>query len=358
MAHEIDESTGRAACMVVGTPAWHRLGTVVSEAQKSSEAIVLAGQDFTVEKWPLQTYGLDRHGAAQVLDVEDQYATVRTDTGAVLGVVSGQYRVFQNREAFDFMDELVGEKLARYETAGALRGGRRVWMLARIPQELRVGNTDDTILPYVLLANSHDGSLALRVVPTSVRVVCQNTLNLALGRAGSTGLAIRHLDSLEDRVHEARESLGLFLDRIERFQEEVDALAATPLTDSQAKSYFSEVFDLPAPGRLLERMLDSQEERGRFMRALLEAHAERTERQKAADARLLEQLVENYHNGTNTLPGIEGTAWAAYNAVSQYVDHQGRGAGTDSKLNSIWFGEGNQLKQQAFATALEMAGSA
>jgi hypothetical protein len=73
-------------------------------------------------------------------------------------------------------------------------------MLARIPKELRVGNTDDTILPYVLLANSHDGSLALRVVPTSVRVVCQNTLNLALGRAGSTGVAIRHLDSLEDRV--------------------------------------------------------------------------------------------------------------------------------------------------------------
>jgi hypothetical protein len=148
------------------------------------------------------------------------------------------------------------------------------------------------------------------------------------------------------------------MERVEHFQEEVDALAATPLTDAQAKSYFSEVFDLPAPGRLLDRMLDSQEERGRFMRELLEAHAERTERQKAADARLLEQLVENYHNGTNTLPGIEGTAWAAYNAVSQYVDHQGRGAGTDGRLNSIWFGDGNAVKQQAFATALEMAGAA
>jgi phage/plasmid-like protein (TIGR03299 family) len=197
--HEIDESTGRPACMVVGTPAWHQRGVVVSEAQTSAEAITLAGQDWLVEKWALQTYGI-RQGAPLVLDVEDQYATVRTDTGAVLGVVSGLYRIFQNREAFDFMDELVGEKLALYETAGALRGGRRVWMLARIPKELRVGNTDDTILPYVLLASSHDGSLALRVIPTTVRVVCQNTLNLALSRAGSTGVTIRHLDSLEGRV--------------------------------------------------------------------------------------------------------------------------------------------------------------
>jgi phage/plasmid-like protein (TIGR03299 family) len=358
MAHEIDQTTGRAAVFVTGEPAWHGLGTVVSEAQTSAEAITLAGLDWQVEKWPLQTYGLDRHGAAQVLDVDDQYATVRTDTGAVLGVVSGQYRLYQNAEAFSFLDELVGEKLALYETAGALRGGRRVWMLAKLPQELRVGRTEDVIDTYLLLANSHDGSLALRVIPTTVRVVCQNTLNLALSQAGSAGVTIRHLDSLEDRVQEAREHLGLFVDRIGRFQEEVDALAATPLSDSQAKSYFSEVFDLPAPGRLLDRMLDSQEERGRFMRELLEAHAERSERQKAADARLLEQLVENYHNGTNTLPGIEGTAWAAYNSVSQFVDHQGRGAGTDSKLNSIWFGEGNQLKQTAFARALELAGAA
>jgi phage/plasmid-like protein (TIGR03299 family) len=356
--HEIDESTGRPAVFVTGQPAWHGLGTVVSEAQTSAEAITLAGLDWTVEKWPLQTYGLDRHGAAQVLDVEDQYATVRTDTGAVLGVVSGQYRLYQNAEAFSFLDELVGSQLARYETAGALRGGRRVWMLAKLPQELRVGRTEDVIEPYLLLANSHDGSLALRVIPTTVRVVCQNTLNLALSRAGSTGVVIRHLESLEDRVHEAREHLGLFVDRIERFAEEVNTLASVSLTDGQAKSYFSEVFDLPAPGRLLDRMLDSQEDRGRFMRELLEAHAERTERQKAADARLLEQLVENYHNGTNTLRGIEGTAWAAYNAVSQYVDHQGRGSGTDSKLNSIWFGEGNTVKQTAFARALEMAGAA
>jgi phage/plasmid-like protein (TIGR03299 family) len=358
MAHEIDQTTGLAAVFVTGQPAWHGLGTVVSEAQTSAEAIGLAGLDWQVEKWPLQTYGLDRHGAAQVLDVEDQYATVRTDTGAVLGVVSGQYRVFQNRDAFDYLDGLVGEKLARYETAGSLRGGRRVWMLAKLPQELRVGRTDDIIEPYLLLANSHDGSLTLRVIPTTVRVVCANTLHLALSKAGSTGVAIRHLESLEDRVQKAREHLGVFVDRIGHFQEEVDALAATPLTDSQTKSYFSEVFDLPAPGRLLDRMLDSQEDRGRFMRELLEAHAERTERQRQADARLLEQLVENYHAPQNSLRGIEATAWAAYNAVSQYVDHQGRGAGTDGRLNSIWFGDGNAVKQQAFATALEMAGAA
>jgi phage/plasmid-like protein (TIGR03299 family) len=358
MAHEIDQSTGRAAVFVTGQPAWHGLGTVVSEAQTSAEAIGLAGLGWQVEKWPLQTYGLDRHGSALVLDVEDQYATVRTDTGAVLGVVSGQYRVFQNREAFSFLDELVGEKLARYETAGALRDGRRVWMLAKLPQELRVGNTDDVIEPYLLLANSHDGSLALRIIPTTVRVVCANTLNLALGKAGSTGVTIRHLDSLEDRVQEAREHLGVFVDRIERFQDEVDALATTTLTDSQAKTYFSEVFDLPAPGRLLDRMLDSQEDRGQFMKELLTNYEARSERQRQADARLLDALMEGFHGEKNCLPGIEGSAWAALNAVTDYADHEGRGAGTDSRLNSAWFGEANALKQRAFTAALQLAGVA
>jgi phage/plasmid-like protein (TIGR03299 family) len=215
------------------------------------------------------------------------------------------------------------------------------------------------IEPYVLLANSHDGSMALRMVPTSVRVVCQNTLNLSLGRAGSTGVTIRHLfDSLEDRVQEARENLGIFLERIDRFQEEADALASVTLSDSQAKGYFSEVFDLPAPGRLLDRMLDSQEDRGRFMKEQLQAHAERTERQRQADAKLLDVLMDGFHGEKNSLPGIEGSVWAALNTVTGYADHEGRGAGSDGRLNSAWFGEANSLKQRAFSQALELAGVA
>ncbi|HVT87735.1 MAG TPA: DUF932 domain-containing protein [Tepidisphaeraceae bacterium] len=137
MAHEIDQTTGKAAVFVTGEPAWHRLGTVIEQATTSAQAIGLAGLDWNVAQWPVRAFGPDNLGAGA--DIPDVVANVRTDTKAVLGVVGRRYRVFQNREAFDFMDALVGDKLAMYETAGSLHGGKRVWMMARIPKEYRAG---------------------------------------------------------------------------------------------------------------------------------------------------------------------------------------------------------------------------
>jgi phage/plasmid-like protein (TIGR03299 family) len=352
MSHAIDRSTGRPAVFVTRQPAWHGLGAVVQEAPTSADAIRLAGLDWEVQKWPLQAYGPDVGGQAHVLDVPEQFATVRTDVGAVLGVVSRRYRVFQNAEAFDFSDALVGEGLARYETAGALNGGRRVWLLARLPRELRVRGTEDVVEPYLLLANSHDGTACLRMVPTTVRVVCQNTLNLALGRAGSAEVTVRHRESLVDRVAEARQQLGLTLARVDRFQEEIDALARTPLSGPAVPRYFRSALELPALEELLEAPKESWP---RLARGLL---AEQSERQRAAQARLLERLAENFEAPKNRLRGIEGTAWAAYNAVSQYVDHQMRVGSAEARLNSVWFGNGDRLKQHAFARALQLAQAA
>ncbi|MBA4190801.1 MAG: alpha/beta hydrolase, partial [Planctomycetaceae bacterium] len=174
MAHEIDMTTGRPAVMVAGDPPWHKLGQNVSEAQSSSEAMHLAGLDWVVQQWNLvaRCEGIEH-------EVTGRVANIRSDTKAILGVVSTGYRVFQNRAAFEFFDAIVQEKLAVYETAGSLRGGRQVWILARLPKTLRAAGEDE-IRPYVLLTNSHDGSKALRMIPTTIRVVCANTLNLAL----------------------------------------------------------------------------------------------------------------------------------------------------------------------------------
>jgi hypothetical protein len=163
---------------------------------------------------------------------------------------------------------------------------------------------------------------------------------------------------LQARVAEAREHLGIFVDRIDRFQEEVDALASTPLSDSQAKGYFREVFDIPGPRGLLGQMLEDQSQRTELMRELLAAHAERTERQRQADAKLLDQLLAGFNAPENNLPGVQGTVWSALNAVTALVDHEGRGSGTDGRLNSIWFGDGNAVKQKAFTQALMLAGVA
>jgi phage/plasmid-like protein (TIGR03299 family) len=324
MAHELDFSRGRAACMVTGEAAWHRLGVVIEKAATSEEAIKLAELDFPVDQ--CEMFASQKEGGS--VWVPDAVANVRRDTGAVLGVVGRRYRVFQNAEAFDFMDSLVGEKLAMYETAGALKGGRRVWMMARIPKEYRVG--DDVVHPYVLLTNSHDGSQALRMIPTTVRVVCQNTLNLALSRA-SGGLRIMHTQSLKARVADARRNLGIIMQRHDRFGEEMKALAAKPLASGEAEQYFRKLF----PQETYEQ------------------------RQRNADT--YRKILRNFDNPRNTLPGIKHTAWAAYNAVSEWADHDRKAKGKtatardDNRLHSIWFGAAAELKQNAWELALTLA---
>jgi phage/plasmid-like protein (TIGR03299 family) len=329
MAHEIDMTTGTAAVFVTGEPAWHRLGKVIESASTSTEAIQLAGLDWRVEQFPVRAFNPDTD---EQFGCPGTVANVRTDTKSVLGVVSSGYHVFQNAEAFDFMDSLVGDKLAMYETAGSLRGGRRIWMLARIPREHRAG-PEDLIKPYVLLVNSHDGSSALRMIPTTVRVVCANTLSLALGQAGAEGLAIRHHPSLEKRVAEARQKLGIISARFDRFDQELHAMLATMPTSRQTNDYFQTLIP--------------------------EATTDREKKNRDA---VIGTFYSNYDNERNVLPGMKHTAWALYNAVSEWADHQRRVRGkgdlarVENRLNSNWFGTSHRIKQAAYYSALELAG--
>ena len=293
MAHEIDQTTGRAAVFVTGEPAWHRLGTVIEQATTSAEAIGLAGLDWRVEQWPVRAFDPDNN--SQEAGIPDTVANVRTDTKAVLGVVGRRYRVFQNHEAFDFMDGLVGDKLAMYETAGSLHGGKRVWMLARIPKEYRAG-ADDLIKPYVLLTNTHDGSQALRMIPTTVRVVCQNTLNLAMREAGVNGLTVTHHPKLDSRIAEARTKLGIIAARFDQFDEELHVMLSRTFGIDEAQGYFKELAGVDT--------------------------AHQTDRQKKTREEVYGRMLANFDNERNTLSGIRHTPWAAYNAVSEWADHQ------------------------------------
>lgn len=332
MAHAIDMTTGKAAVFVTGEPAWHKLGKVIESAATSAEAIQLAGLDWQVEQWELAAS--DPVGVVHAL-VYDLRANVRTDTNAVLGVVGKDYRIFQNRNAFDFMDSLVGDKLAMYETAGSLHGGKRVWMLARIPKEYRAG-TDDLIKPYILLTNTHDGSQSLRMIPTTIRVVCQNTLNLALREARSEGVSITHHARLDERVKEARTKLGILAARFDQFDDELHAMLDKDLNVQEASTYFRKAAGLDV--------------------------AQLSDRQKKARAQAYGQMIANFDNEKNSIGGIRHTAWSAYNAVSEFADHQKvyRGSTASEKANnqlsSIWFGASNELKQDAYSRALELSG--
>lgn len=334
MAHAIDLSTGQAAVFVTGKPAWHRLGRVIEQAANSQDAIKLAGLDWDVEQWPIRAFNPDN--ATIEAGCPGKVANVRTDTRRTLGIVTTSYTVFQNREAFDFMDALVGDKLAMYETAGAIDDGKRVWMLARIPKEYRVGS-EDLIQPYVLLTNSHDGSQALRMIPTSVRVVCQNTLNLALSQSSAgEGLTVYHYGSLQERVREARQNFGVITARFDQFDEELHALLDRQMNGADVAGYFNEL--MPAP-------------------------AESSDRSRKFRDEIIGKWTENFDNPRQRLPGIHGTAWAAFNSVSEWADHQKPASGktehekANSRLKSIWFGSANRVKQDAYAAALELARS-
>ena len=165
-------------------------------------------------------------------------------------------------------------------------------MLARIPKQLWV-TADDEIRPFVLLTNSHDGSMAVRMLATCVRVVCMNTLNLALRQGQSSGWTIRHCPSLPERVEEARRALGLITHRFDRFTVETKLLRDRQVNSRQLAAYF----DLLLP-------------------------AAQTDRTRTHRDGIIQRFYANFANRTNTLPGVRGSMWAAYNAVSEWADHQ------------------------------------
>lgn len=176
---------------------WHGLGRIIMDAPASREALELAGLDWQVESRNIYS------GTGAM--IPGYRANVRSTDDAVLGVVSDRYRIVQNKEAFQFTDDLLGEGVT-YETAGSLQGGKKVWMLARLPRKYLIAG--DQVEPYLVIFNSHDGSSGVKVAMTPIRVVCQNTLNLALNTAKRSWTA-RHTENVLLRVQDARETLQL-----------------------------------------------------------------------------------------------------------------------------------------------------
>lgn len=209
---------------------WHGLGTVVAEAPDSGSALELAGLDWDVIQKDITT----ADGFAPIPGFK---ANVRDSDGSVLGIVTDRYRVVQNREAFAFTDELLGEGV-RYETAGSLQGGRHVWMLARIPNQYIINGEE--ITPYLVFMNAHDGSGSIKVAMTPVRVVCSNTLNLALSTAKRCW-SCHHTGDIDGKMDEARHTL-LYAGR---YMAELGAsfsrLAQVRLTDTKVMEFINEL---------------------------------------------------------------------------------------------------------------------
>jgi len=204
---------------------WHGLGTCVEEALTSDEALEKSGLDWAVTQSTIATSG----GTI----IPGYKANIRETDNRILGVVSDRYKIVQNHEAFSFVDALLGEGV-RFETAGSLHSGRKVWMLAKLPNRYTI--MDEQIEPYLVFSNSHDGNSSIRVAMTPIRVVCQNTLNLALKTAKRIWATV-HVGNLSDKMVEAHNTLSLAQGYMDNLGHEFHRLSHIQLHDSQVMEY-------------------------------------------------------------------------------------------------------------------------
>lgn len=204
---------------------WHGLGTKVEEAPTSTDALRLAGLDWQVIQEPIYTDIGER--------ISGYKANVRDSDRKVLGVVTDRYKIIQNQEAFAFTDSLLGEGV-RSETAGVLQEGKKVWLLARLPREYIISG--ERISPYLVFSNTHDGSGAVKVALTPIRVVCNNTLNLALNTA-SRSWSMIHTGDIKNKVWEAKNTLFMAEKYMEKLGKEFENLRKRKLSDQQVKEY-------------------------------------------------------------------------------------------------------------------------
>ena len=259
---------------------WHGLGEPVEKALSSAEAIKMAGLDWEVLSEPIyDSYGNIINGYKR---------NVRSSDNTTLGVVTNKYKIVQNQDAFNFTDSLLDEGVT-YETAGSLKNGRTIWLLAKMPERKIL---DDKFEPYICFTNTHDGTGAIKVACTPIRVVCNNTLNLAL-KSSSRSWSARHMGDIHSKLSEAKITLGLANSYLDNLAVEAERLVNVKMTDLDFECIFDSLYPI-------DRLNDTE----RKIRNVIE-------------------MKENLFKCVlaNDLRIYNGTAWLYINAVTDYVAH-------------------------------------
>lgn len=314
---------GSAEMAYTGKTPWHGLGTYVDHPMTAAEAITLGQLDWTVSKQPLYTQTRKQTGL---------FAIRRDDTQEYFAAVGNHYQPVQQVDAFTMMDGIVGDQLASYEVVGSLRGGRWVWMLLKLRESLTIGGTDQ-VDRYLLLSNSHDGSSALDIRWTPIRVVCGNTLSAALTDKSAVRFRTSHTSNIEARMKDARKVLGLASQYFEQFGKDAEVMVGKRMTSQQQSIILGDLFTID-DARVQEIIKDG----GSAKRA----------NEKAA--------VEVYRLSSEGLGNepFAGTAWGLYNGLTQWIDHERPVRGDspqERRMEDSWFnwsGTMVPLRQKAF----------
>ncbi len=309
MAHGIENM------FYVGEEPWHGLGKQLHQPPTSEEAIKEAGLDWSVSLKPIQIG--DR--------TYPKFLAVQRDTdGEIYGIVKGKYTPLQNREAFSFFDPIVKEGLAVYHTAGSLMQGEKIWILAKLPGDMEVVG-GDKINRFLLLSNAHNGRTGVNIQFTPIRVVCNNTLTMAESqKEKSRSIGVIHSTKVAKNLEEVRNIIDCANQTFEATLLQYKRLADNGVRNIE--QYITRVF-----------------------------HPENTDiiTPESDLPRTVQKVIDLFKtHPTNNIPGIGGSLWAAYNSVTQYVDHfSGR---DNTRLDQAWFGNGKAQKIRAFNDALAL----
>jgi len=329
-----DEAAFASVVRDVRERPWHGKGTFVDKAMTSAEAIQLAGLDFKVEKFPVYTkVGKKEH------HFEDKFSTVRTDTEDILGLVGGRYQPVQNTEAFDFFDTIVGKGAAIFETAGALGKGETIFITAKLPKHIKLvkDGKEDVIEQYLFLKNSHDGSSAIVCDFTPIRVVCNNTLNMALAGKTANRIYIKHTSTAVERLKEAHRVMGM-IDTVSGYINDVfKKMSTTKLNDTQLKEYIAAVMSPQ------EKMISIGDWEKHYSKKLVNLTDEIFDYAKG--------------NATQLLPTTAGTVFGAYNAITGYYQNMKSYDDADEKMWSMIMSDNGTARKKtnkAFDLALSL----
>lgn len=273
---------------------WHFLGVRVEEAPNSREALHLAGLDWTVDSRPVYD--------ELIREIPGYKANVRSSDNKTLGIVTNRYKIVQNTEAFEFTDNLIGGDV-HYETAGSLQGGKRIWLLAKLPTRIIL---DDDVDPYLCFTNSHDGTGSIRACMTPIRVVCNNTLNLAF-RTTKRQWSTKHVGDIEAKMAEARSVLQFADEYMEAMGFHAEKLAKTKVSTADLNAVLDEMFPVKED--------DSD-----------------CKKKNAAKAK--EEIMVCYY--APDLANFLGTAWGAVNAISDFATHNQPRRNTENYRENNW----------------------
>ncbi len=350
MAHNLETKFGEngkleASFVSVKQKAWHGLGTIVPEQMTSAECMKFANMDYQVTKQPCIV-----DVAGQKITSEDQFAIIRNDkkgADAILGYVGSNYEPFQNIECFDFFDSLVDDKLAMYETAGVLGKGERIFMTAVMPDHMNLEFIKgDVLKPYIFLTKAHNGKEGVKVAFSYTRIVCENTLNIALSSKVGNSFTLRHTKNMRNRMSEAQQILGISNLYKKELAQILPAMAKVKADKKMWDTVVASAFASDA------------KQLAAYVKGVRDTDAKAIAAGKGVSQQLINTVdaVRMYDNAnpTQQMKGLEGTLWGAVNAVTGYFQNVESDKKGD-KLSSIIDGRIAVSTQNAWDAAMKFA---